>query len=203
MRRRKKLIIAILLVILIGLLTIIAGALIGGPDLNNESKNILVLASDKGEQPNGAVDMAFMVHLENGSISNYTPIYPGGKAHPTQPAPGGLSGKMLMHDCLWNGARQGMEYAKEIVESTTGMKSDAVVIVYTDGIDAVINSVAPLEVDGQPTNLSAEDIIRENDAYNGYSGNDNVQGNMSRGDSVMVLVKALAEAAQDPTKKNT
>ncbi len=203
MRRRKKLIIAILLVILIGLLTIIAGALIGGPDLNNESKNILVLASDKGEQPNGAVDMAFMVHLENGSISNYTPIYPGGKAHPTQPAPGGLSGKMLMHDCLWNGARQGMEYAKEIVESTTGMKSDAVVIVYTDGIDAVINSVAPLEVDGQPTNLSAEDIIRENDAYNGYSGNDNVQGNMSRGDSVMVLVKALAQAAQDPTKKNT
>ena len=203
MRRRKKLIIAILLVILIGLLTIIAGALIGGPDLNNESKNILVLASDKGEQPNGAVDMVFMVHLENGSISNYTPIYPGGKAHPTQPAPGRLSGKMLMHDCLWNGARQGMEYAKEIVESTTGMKSDAVVIVYTDGIDAVINSVAPLEVDGQPTNLSAEDIIRENDAYNGYSGNDNVQGNMSRGDSVMVLVKALAEAAQDPTKKNT
>ena len=203
MRRRKKLIIAILLVILIGLLTIIAGALIGGPDLNNESKNILVLASDKGEQPNGAVDMAFMVHLENGSISNYTPIYPGGKAHPTQPAPGGLSGKMLMHDCLWNGARQGMEYAKEIVESTTGMKSDAVVIVYTEGIDAVINSVAPLEVDGQPTNLSAEDIIRENDAYNGYSGNDNVQGNMSRGDAVMVLVKALAQAAQDPTKKNT
>ena len=203
MRRRKKLIIAILLVILIGLLTIIAGALIGGPDLNNESKNILVLASDKGEQPNGAVDMAFMVHLENGSISNYTPIYPGGKAHPTQPAPGGLSGKMLMHDCLWNGARQGMEYAKEIVESTTGMKSDAVVIVYTDGIDAVINSVAPLEVDGQPTNLSAEDIIRENDAYNGYSGNDNVQGNLSRGDAVMVLVKALAQAAQDPTKKNT
>ena len=203
MRRRKKLIIAILLVILIGLLTIIAGALIGGPDLNNESKNILVLASDKGEQPNGAVDMAFMVHLENGSISNYTPIYPGGKAHPTQPAPGGLSGKMLMHDCLWNGARQGMEYAKEIVESTTGMKSDAVVIVYTDGIDAVINSVKPLKVNGEDTNLSAEDIIRENDAYNGYPGNGNVQGNMSRGDAVMVLVNALADAAKDPAKKST
>lgn len=203
MNRSKKLIIAILLVILIGLLTIIAGALFLTPNLTEQSKNVLVLASDRGEQQNGAIDMAFMVHLENGSISNYTPIYPGGKAHPTQPAPGGLSGKMLMHDCLWNGARQGMEYAKEIVESTTGMKSDAVVIVYTDGIDAVINSVAPLEVDGQPTNLSAEDIIRENDAYNGYSGNDNVQGNMSRGDAVIVLVKALAQAAQDPTKKNT
>ncbi len=203
MRRRKKLIIAILLVILIGLLTIIAGALIGGPDLTNESKDILVLASDKTEQPNGAVDMAFMVHLENGSVSNYTPVYPGGKAHPTQAAPGGLSGKMLMHDCLWNGAKQGMQYAKEIVAYNTGMQADAVVIVYTDGIDAIINSVSPLIVDGQPTNLSAEDIIRENDAYNGYAGSENVQGNMSRGDAVMVLVKALAQAAQDPAKKST
>lgn len=203
MRRRKKLIIAILLVILIGLLTIIAGALIGGPDLTNESKDILVLASDKAEQPNGAVDMAFMVHLENGSISNYTPVYPGGKAHPTQAAPGGLSGKMLMHDCLWNGAKQGMQYAKEIVAYNTGMQADAVVIVYTDSIDAIINSVSPLIVDGQPTNLSAEDIIRENDAYNGYAGSENVQGNMSRGDAVMVLVKALAQAAQDPAKKST
>ena len=203
MRRRKKLIIAILLVILIGLLTIIAGALIGGPDLTNESKDILVLASDKAEQPNGAVDMAFMVHLENGSIANYTPVYPGGKAHPTQAAPGGLSGKMLMHDCLWNGAKQGMQYAKEIVAYNTGMQADAVVIVYTDSIDAIINSVSPLIVDGQPTNLSAEDIIRENDAYNGYAGSENVQGNMSRGDAVMVLVKALAQAAQDPAKKNT
>ncbi|MBR0270662.1 MAG: DUF4012 domain-containing protein [Methanobrevibacter sp.] len=203
MRRRKKLIIAILLVILIGLLTIIAGALMGGPDLSEESKNILVLASDKGEQPNGAVDMAFMVHLENGSVANYTPIYPGGKAHPTQSAPGGLSGRMLLHDCLWDGAKQGMQYAKEIVEYNTGMQADAVVVVYTDGIDAVINSVAPLEVDGEPTNLSAEDIIRENDAYNGYPGSENVQGNMSRGDAVMVLVKALAQAAQDPAKKST
>jgi flagellar basal body-associated protein FliL len=66
MKRTKKLIIAILLVVLIGLLIMIAGALFfSGPDLTQESKNILVLASDKTEQPNGAVDMGFMVHLEN------------------------------------------------------------------------------------------------------------------------------------------
>ena len=69
MKRSKKLIIAILLVILIGLLTIIAGALFLGPDLSQESKNVLILASDKGEQKNGGVDMAFMVHLENGSLA--------------------------------------------------------------------------------------------------------------------------------------
>ena len=50
MKRSKKLIIAILVVILIGLLAVIAGALFMGPDLTNESKNILVLASDKYEQ---------------------------------------------------------------------------------------------------------------------------------------------------------
>ena len=58
MKRSKKLIIAIEVVIIIGLLAVVAGALFGGPDLTQESKNILVLASDKYEQPHGGVDMA-------------------------------------------------------------------------------------------------------------------------------------------------
>ena len=173
------------------------------PDLTMESKNILVLASDKTEQPNGSVDMAFMVHLQNGSLKNYTPVYPGGMTHPTQKAPGGLSGNMFLHDCLWDGADQGMEYAKEIVEANTGMKADAVVVVYDEGLDNVIDSIRPLMVDGVEKNISATDIIRENDAYNGYPGNENVQGNMSRGDAVMELAKALSQAAKDPTKKTT
>ena len=203
MKRTKKLIIAILLVILIGLLTVIAGALFLTPDLSAESKNILVLASDKGEQPNGSVDMAFMVHLENGSLVNYTPVYPGGMAHPSQPAPGGLSGNMLLHDCLWDGTNQGMDYAKEIVEHNTGMHADAVVIVYSEAMDNIIDSIRPLYVDGEITNLSAVDIIRANDAYNGYPGSENVQGNMSRGDAVMVLTKAIINATKDPDKKST
>ena len=86
MKRTKKLIIAILIVILIGLLAIIYGALFAGPDLSNENKTILVLAADKYEQSNGGVDMAYMIYLENGSLANYTPVYPGGMTHPTQPA---------------------------------------------------------------------------------------------------------------------
>ena len=203
MRRRKKLIIAILVVILIGLLAVIYGALFAGPDLTNESKNILVLASDKYEQSNGGVDMAFMVHLENGSLKNYTPVYPGGMVHPSQPAPGGLGGKMYLHDCLWDGVDVGTEYAKEIVEANTGMHSDAVVIVYDEGLDHVINSIRPLYVDGVETELNATGIVRQNDAYNGYPGNENVEGTMSRGDAVMVLTKALANATKDPDKKNT
>lgn len=203
MIRAKKIIIAILLVILVGLLIVIFGALFMTPDLTMESKNILVLASDKTEQPNGAVDMGYMVHLENGSLRNYTPVYPGGMTHPSQPAPGGLSGRMFLHDCMWDGTEQGMKYAQEIVEANTGMKSDAVVLVYDEGLDAVIDSIRPLMVDGQVSNLSATDIVRSNDAYNGYPGNENVQGTMSRGDAVMVLAKAIANATKDPTKKST
>ena len=83
------------------------------------------------------------------------------------------------------------------------MKADAVVVVYDKAVDSVIQSVSPLKIKGVETNLSATDIIRENDAYNGYSGNENVPGTMSRGDAVMVLVKALANAAKDPDKKAT
>lgn len=203
MERRKKLIIAILLFVLIGLLASIYGSLYSGPDLTEENKDILVLASDKGEQSNGAVDMAFMIHLENGSLKNYTPVYPGGKTHPTQPASSALGGgKMFLHDCLYDDVDKGMDYAKEIVEYNTNMSAEAVVLVYTDGIDAIIDSIRPLKVNGQETNLSAEDIIRENDAYNGYAGSEKMPGTMSRGDAVMVLVKALANAAKDPDKKS-
>ena len=202
MNRRKKLIIAILVVILIGLLFVIYGAL-SGPDLTSESKNILVLAADKYEQSNGGVDMAFMIHLENGSLSNYTPIYPGGMTHPTQPAASAIGGKMYLHDSLYDGVDDGMQYAKEIVEANTNMTADAVVVVYDEGVDNIINSVRPLKVDGVETNLSATDIIRENDAYNGYAGNAGVTGTMSRADAVMVLVKALSDAAKDPAKKST
>ncbi|WP_405274327.1 DUF4012 domain-containing protein [Methanobrevibacter sp.] len=203
MNRSKKLIIAILLVILIGIWIMIAGSLFMTPDLTSESKDILVLASDKYEQSNGGVDMAFMVHLENGSLKNYTPVYPGGMSHPTQPAPGGLGGRMMMHDCLWDGKEVGMRYAQEIVEANTGMHSDAVVLVYDEGLDNIIDSVRPIYINGEVSNLSAVDMVRQNDAYNGYPGNENVQGTMSRGDAVMELAKALANITKNPDKKNT
>ena len=204
MNRTKKLIIAILVIVLIGLIAVIFGALFSGPDLSSETKNILVLASDKEEQSNGGVDMAFMIRLENGSLKNYTPVYPGGMTHPTQPASSALGGgKMFLHDCLYDGVDEGMQYAKEIVEANTNLTADAVVLVYDEGVDNIIDSIRPLKVDGVETNLSATDIIRENDAYNGYAGNEGVSGTMSRSDAVMVLVKALAQAAANPDKKAT
>lgn len=202
MKRSKKLIIAILVVIPLGLLLLIAGYFIGGPDLSQENKTILVLAADKYEQPGGGCDMAYLVRLENGHLENYTPVYPGGMYHPSQPAPGGLSGNMLLHDSMYNGVENGMQYAKEIVAYHTGIEADAVVLVYDEGVDNILDSIRPIEVDGVETNLSATDIIRENDNYAGYKGNGGVTGTMSRADAVMVLVKAISKAAKDPTKKN-
>ncbi|WP_409200450.1 DUF4012 domain-containing protein [Methanobrevibacter sp. DSM 116169] len=204
MKRTNKLIIGNLIVIIIGLLAIVGGTFLSGPDLTLDDKNILVLASDKDEQPGGGVDMAYMVHLENGSLVNYTPIYPGGMTHPTEPALGNLGGPMYLHDCLWNGTGPGMQYAKEIVEANTGMHSDAVVIIYDDGLDAVIDSIRPITINGVETELGATDIVRQNDNYSGYEGRDSgITGNMSRGDAVMVLAKALSEAATDPDKKDS
>ncbi|SFL51787.1 Protein of unknown function [Methanobrevibacter olleyae] len=203
MIRKQKLIIAILSVILIWLLVVI-GSFFAGPDLTAENKTVLVLAADKYEQPNGGCDMAYIVRLEDGHLKGYDPFYPGGMTHPSQPAPGNLKGNMRMHDCLWNGVEDGMKYAKEIVEYHNGTHIDAVVVIYDEGLDNVIDSVRPLEVDGQVTNLSATDIIRENDNYAGYKGRENIHtGTMSRSDAVMVLVKALSKAAKDPSKKET
>ena len=91
MDRRKRLLIAILVVVIIGLVAIIAGALFIGnqSDLVKGDKNILVCAIDEGEdRPGmGACDMAFIINLENGVIKNYTPVYPGGLTHPTASEP--------------------------------------------------------------------------------------------------------------------
>lgn len=73
MNRRKKLIILILIVCIIGIFAFVGSLFLGGPSLASGDKNILVLASDKDEQPGGGVDMAYMVKLENGTIANYTP----------------------------------------------------------------------------------------------------------------------------------
>ena len=64
MNRRKKLIILILIVCIIGIFAFVGSLFLGGPSLASGDKNILVLASDKDEQPGGGVDMAYMVKLE-------------------------------------------------------------------------------------------------------------------------------------------
>lgn len=197
MDRTRRLLIAILIVVLIGLIAIIAGALFIGHDseLTQGDKNILVCAIDESEdRPGmGACDMAFIVHLENGTLKNYSAIYPGGMTHPTASEPQeaqsqGAGSALLLHDAFWDEDNAvGMQYAKEIVEYQTGTPIDSVVAINSEALDAILSAAGPLEINGQTTDASGIDIIREEDWGNG----------VSRGDAVMDIVKAVANAASN------
>jgi anionic cell wall polymer biosynthesis LytR-Cps2A-Psr (LCP) family protein len=204
MNKNKVLIIAIVIVAVVGIGVIAYGffsGTIGGPDLTNGKKNILVLAADEGEKRPGlgAVDMSFIITLENGSIKKYTPFYPGGKTHPTASEPAeaqaqGAGSKLLMHESLWYEDNQaGMQLAKEIVESNTNVTIDAVIAANTEAIDAIIKSAGELTVDGQSINISSIDLVRENDQLHG--------GTMTRGEAVLNLARAISKAATDPNKR--
>ena len=195
MTRTKRLIIAILLVVFIGLLLVIANALfLGGNDeLTKGDKNILVCAIDEGEsRPGmGACDMAFIIYLENGTIKNYSTVYPGGMTHPTAEEPQeaqaqGAGSALLLHDAFWDEDNaKGMQYAKEIVEYNSNTTIDSVVAINSQALDAILSAAGPLEINGELTNASGIDIIREEDWGNG----------VSRGDAVLSIVKAAANAA--------
>lgn len=203
MDRSRKLIIAILVVILIGLLAVIGGVLFIGSetDLVEGDKNILVCAIDESEdRPGmGACDMAFIVHLENGTLKNYTPVYPGGMTHPTAAEPQeaqqqGAGSALLLHDSFWDADNKvGMRYAKEIVEYRTNISVDSVVAINSEALDSILKAAGPLKINGKLTNASGIDIIREEDWGQG----------VSRGDAVMNIVKAAAVAAsENPATKS-
>ena len=195
MTRTKRLIIAILLVVFIGLLAVIAGALFMSHDseLVQGNKTILVCAIDESEERPGmgACDMAFIIYLENGTIKNYSAVYPGGMTHPTAAEPQeaqsqGAGSALLLHDAFWDADTSvGMQNAKEIVEYNTGVSIDSVVAINSQALDAILSAAGPLEVNGEVTTASGIDIIREEDWGNG----------VSRGDAVLNIVKAAANAA--------
>ena len=203
MNRTKRLIVAIVVVVIIGLIALIAGALFIGQDsdLVKGDKNILVCAIDEGEdRPGmGACDMAFIINLKDGTLKNYTPIYPGGLTHPTAEEPleaqqQGAGSALLLHDAFWDADNQkGMELAKEIVEYNENTSIDSVVAINSEALDAILSAAGPLEINGKITNASGIDIIREEDW--GYG--------ISRGDAVMDIVKAAAKAASSsPSTKS-
>lgn len=202
MDRTKKLIIAIIILVLIALVAIIAGALFIGhnSELSDGTRNILVCAIDESEsRPGmGACDMCFIVTLDNGTLKNYTAVYPGGLTHPTASEPAeaqsqGAGPRLLLHDAFWEADNaKCMQLAKEIVEYNTNKKVDSVVAVNTKALDAVLGAAGPLNVSGKNTTASAIDIIREEDWSQG----------VSRGQAVLDVVKAAANKAKDPQIKS-
>lgn len=160
--------------------------------------NVLILCTDPSEQRpgTGAVDMAFVIKLNNGKIGNITKVYPGGLYHPTlQPSASmkaeGLT-SVLLHDSLWSeNLTEGTQIAQEIVEYHTGLKTDMVLVVTPDAIDALISAVGPVYSNGQEVTTSSIDFLRD-DQDNGAT----------RGDAIEGLADGIKDAAKNNNKKS-
>jgi hypothetical protein len=69
--------------------------------------NVLALCTDPSEQRAGvgAVDMAFIIELNNGHLGEVTPVYPGGLTDPSLSPPADLRNEGVsewyLHDSLW------------------------------------------------------------------------------------------------------
>lgn len=191
------------LVIIVIILAVFVGGLLflymneNGPLQSTLNSKVLVLCADPSEaRPGvGGVDMAFIIDLEHGDVKNFTPIYPGGMSHPSAAPPAGVdTGALMLHDTLWEeDIPAGAKLAQETVEYNTGIKTDAVVIVTPDAIDAILQAIGGVEVPGQGfvQGNSLEFLRGEQD-----------QGGMSRGNAIESLANGIKSAAQDPGKRS-
>ena len=197
---KKKIAIIILVIFIAGILFVAYEYETTTSDENvlQGDHNILILCADPSEKRPGigAVDMAFVVHTHDGNIENVTPIYPGGMAHPTASPPEYLKetqgvNKLYLHDSLWDAnVETGTKLAQEIVQYNTGYKTDVVVVVTPDAIDALINAIGPIYVNGTDVTGSSIAFVR-NEQYN---------ENMSRGEAVKSVMNPMINAIKDKSK---
>jgi hypothetical protein len=193
------------LIVIVVILAIVVGAMAflymdeKGPLKSTLNAKVLVLCVDpsEGRPGPGAVDMAFVVELQDGNLKNMTPIYPGGMRHPTAEAPDfvktqGLS-YLVLHDSLWyENTTYDAQLAQEIVEYNTGIKTDVVVMVKPDAIDAIIASIGGVNVGGQGyVQGDTLEFLRDEQS----------EGGMSRGNAIESVANAIKSAASDKEKR--
>lgn len=202
----KKFIILIIAVVIV--IVGLAGAILfyGGSDQNateNGTTNhntLVLLVDDSGEhEPSiGAVDFAFVIHLQNYSITNLTPIYPTGPGmfHPTA-APVMIMNnvnvhQLFLHDTLYDTPlEKGTKNAQEIVEYQKGIKTDSVVIIKPEAVDAILTAIGGVDVNGSHITNNSKDFLRD-EQYNGH---------ISRPDIVQSVGNAMRQAASKDSSK--
>jgi Protein of unknown function (DUF4012) len=145
-----------------------------------------------------SVDMAFVIPMVNYDVINMTSVYPGGMYHPNATAPAevqqqGGGERLLLHDTLWgNETGAGAKLAQETVEYNTGIKTDAVVIMTPAAIDAMIDAVGPLYVEGMGYVNSS--------SFNSLLNEQNL--GQTRGDRLYTVMMALMETYHNPNQRN-
>ena len=193
-----------ILIIIVVVLAIVAGGLFylykgsGGPLQSTLNAKILVLCVDpsEGRPGPGSVDMAFNVNLTDGNITNITPIYPGGMAHPNASAPEEVQEqgvtRLMLHDTLWyNNTTYDAQLAKETVEYNTGIKTDVVVMVKPAAIDAVLQAIGGVNINGTVVTNDSIQFMRDEQTY----------GNMSRGNAVEKVAYAIKNAYKNESNR--
>lgn len=199
---RRLTIILLVIVIIAG----IAGIALSYLFMNENSlkstlnANILVLCVDpsEGRAGPGSVDMAFAINLKDGNIGNITPIYPGGMRHPTAAAPPEVQAQgldvLVLHDTLWwNNTTYDAKMAQETVEYNTGIKTDTVIMVKPTAIDAVLQSIGGVNVEGQG-------VVTNNSIT--FLRNEQSHGGLSRGNAVESLAYGIRNASKDSSKRS-
>jgi len=101
--------------------------------------------------------------------------------------------KFYLHDSLWTtDVEKGSKIAQETVAYHTGLKTDMVIIVTPESIDAIIKAIGPIYVKGQGyvTGNSVEFLREEQN-----------NGGMSRGSAVQSLMEGIKTVIQDPNNR--
>ncbi|WP_405266089.1 hypothetical protein [Methanobrevibacter sp.] len=116
---------------------------------------VLIVCEDMGED--GSIDMAATF-----SLAGFDWIYPGSSFN---------SQGQTLHNVHIDYPQDPYGAARDIMTYTYHFTPHLVVSLSSEGAEAIFGD-------------SIVDDIRANDAYNGYAGNDNVPGTMSRGDAI-------------------
>lgn len=143
-------------------------------NLSTGNINVLVLCVDPSEQRGGmgGIDTVIVLSFKNWKINGIKPVFPANMYHPTAIPPLSLQqhharckvpSHYYLHDCLWEPDNaQGAKLAKETFEYNTGIKTNFVIMINPQAVDAIINALGPLKVQGQGyVNGSSIDLIRD------------------------------------------
>ncbi len=197
MRRRTILIAVVIFVVCLASVT----AAFLYYTVNNEptDHSILVMCLDDTDNlPGiGSADFGFVIQLNNDEITNLTPIYPKALPLPNATPPIELENvgidKLYFIDSLYDvDLSTGAEHAQEIVEDDKGLKTDSVVIVRPEAIDAILTSIGGVEINGTLVKNNSLSFLRM----------EQNEENLTRADAVETMGYAIKDAAQNSTKRS-
>ena len=198
---KKKIILAIILILIVAIAAAGVSFFMNyqqGKASFQGKHNILVLCADPTEQREGigAVDMAFLIQLNDGHLGEVTPVYPGGLYDPSMTPPPDLASEGVahwyLHDSLWtSNLEEGTQRAQQIVKYNTNQDSDIVVVVTPDAIDAMIKTVGPVYSNGQEVTTDSLEFLR----------NDQDENGATRGDAIEGLADGIINATKTSGKK--